>query len=60
MISFFEVIWKKVISLKLQLPQAMNIHNIIYLNLLQKTSTNLLIDQVNEPVPPVIIDNEKD
>ena len=56
----FDVIRKKGILLKLQLSQARKIHNVFHLNLLQKASTNLLTGQVNEPVPPVIIDNEEE
>ena len=59
MISFFKVIRKKSILLKLQLFQAMKIHNFFHPNLLQKTSTNLFIDQVKKLVPPVIINNEE-
>ena len=59
MIGLFKVIGKKGISLKLQLPQAMKIHNIIHLNLLQKASTDPLIGQLNEPALPVIIENEE-
>ena len=60
MIGFFDVIGKKGISLKLQLPQTMKIHNVFYPNLLQKASTDPLTGQVNEPAPPVIIDNEEE
>ncbi len=38
----------------------MKIHNVFHPNLLQKTSTDPLIGQVNEPVPPVIINNEEE
>ena len=60
MISPFEVIGKKDISLELQLSQAMKIHNVFHPNLLQKALTDPLIGQVNEPVPPVIINNEEE
>ncbi len=60
MIGPFDVIGKKEISLELQLPQAMKIHNDIHPNLLRKTSTDPLTGQVNELAPPVIIDNEEE
>ncbi len=37
----------------------MKIHNIFHLNLLQKASTDLLTDQVNEAASSMIIINEK-
>ena len=37
----------------------MKIHNIFYPNLLQKTSIDLLISQINKPLFPVIINNEE-
>ena len=58
MIDPFDVIGKKGISLELQLPLAIKIHNVFHPNLLQKASTDPLTGQVNEPAPPVIIDNE--
>ena len=60
MIGPFDVIRKKGISLELQLPQAMKIHNVFHPNLLQKASTDPLTGQVNEPAPPIIIDNEEE
>ena len=59
MIGFFDIIKKKNILLELQLLQTIKIYNIFYLNLLQKTLTNLLPGQVNKKVPPVIINNEE-
>ena len=38
----------------------MKIHNVFHSNLLQKASTDPLTGQVNEPAPPVIIDNEEE
>lgn len=38
----------------------MKIHNIFYLNLLQKIVTDFLLDQVNETLLPVIINNEEE
>ena len=60
MIGPFEVIGKKNISLELQLPQTMKIYNVFHPNLLQKTSTDPLTGQVNEPAPPVMINNEEE
>ncbi len=60
MIGPFDVIGKTRISLELQLLQAMKIHNVFHPNLLQKASTDPLTSQVNEPAPPVIIDNEEE
>ncbi len=60
MLSPFEVIRNKGVSVELQLPQSMKIHNVFYPNLLQKASTDPLTNQVNEPSPPVIINNEEE
>ena len=59
MIGLFEVITKKSISLKLQLPQAIKIHNISHPNLFCKASIDPLTGQVNKLAPPMIINNEK-
>lgn len=37
----------------------MKIYNIFYLNLLQKASTNPLINQVNEPISLIIFNNKE-
>ena len=37
----------------------MKIHNVFHPNLLRKASTNPLTNQINEPSPPVIINNKK-
>ena len=58
MIALFKVIRKKNILLKLQIPQALKIHNNFHLNLLQKTSIDLLIGQINELTLPVGINNK--
>ena len=60
MIGPFNVMRKKSILLKLQIPQAMKIHNVFHLNLLWKASTDPLTGQVNKPAPPVIINNEEE
>ena len=59
MIGSFEVIKKKGISLKLQFPQAMKIHNVFHPNFFWKASTDPWTGQVNKPAPPVIINNEE-
>ena len=59
MISFFKVIGKKGILPKLQLPQAMKIHNVFHPNLLWKASIDLLTGQINKPALLVIINNEE-
>ena len=38
----------------------MKIHNFFYFNLLQKASTDLLINQVNESLSPFIINNKEE
>ena len=53
--SLFEVIRNKRVFIELQLPQSIKIYNVFHPYLLQKTSTDLLINQPNEPLPPVII-----
>ena len=60
MLGFFEVIGNKEVSVELQLPQSIKIHNVFHPNLLQKASTDPLTNQVNEPPPPVIINNEEE
>ncbi len=60
MIGPFDIIRKKNISLELQLPQAMKIHNVFHPNLLRKAFTEQLTGQVNEPASPVIINNEEE
>ncbi len=60
MIGPFDIIGKKSISLELQLPQAMKIHNVFHPNFLEKASTDPLTGQVNEPALPLIINNKKE
>ena len=60
MLGSFEVIGNKGVSVELQLPQSMKIHNVFYPNLLRKASTDPLTNQVNKPPPPVIINNEEE
>ena len=60
MLGPFKVIGNKGVSVELQLPQSMKIHNIFHPNLLRKASTDPLTNQVNEPPPPVIINNEEE
>ncbi len=55
-----DVIGKKNISLKLQFPQAMKIHNVFHPNLLWKASTDLLTGQVNKLALLVIINNKEE
>ncbi len=57
--GLFKVIGHKRVSVELQLLQSMKIHNVIHPNLLRKTLKNPLTNQVNEPLPLVIINNEK-
>ena len=59
MLGFFEFIGNKRVSIELQLLQAMKIHNIFHLYLLQKISIDLLTNQANEPLPLVIINNKE-
>ncbi len=60
MLGPFEVIRNKGVSVELQLPQSMKIHNVFHPNLLQKALTDLMTNQVNKPPPLVIINNEED
>ena len=60
MLGSFQIIRNKGVSVELQLPQSIKIHNIFHLNMLQKASTDFLTNQVNEPPPPVIINNVKE
>ncbi len=59
MLSSFEVIRNKGVSVELQLPQSMKIH-VFHPNLLRKISTDPLTNQVNELLSPVIINNEEE
>ena len=59
-IGSFEVIKKKNISLKWQLPQAIKIHNVFDLNFFRKALTDLLIGQVDESALLMIINNKED
>lgn len=38
----------------------MKVYNVFQFNLLCKTSIDLLTNQVNEPLPPIIINNKKE
>ena len=57
MLGLFDVIGIKNVSVELQLPPSMKIHNVFHPNLLRKKSIDPLTNQVNEPPPPVIINN---
>ena len=59
MLGFFEVIGNKKVSVELQLPQSIKIHNVFHSNLLPKTSTDPLTNQVNELPSPIIINNKE-
>ena len=59
MLGFFKVIGNKSVFVELQLPQSMKIHNVFHPHLLQKVSTDPLTNQVNEPLPSVIINNKE-
>lgn len=59
-LAFFEVIRNKKGSVKLQLAQLIKIPYVFHLDLLQKVLTNFLINQVNEPLPLVIINNKEE
>ena len=59
MLGPYKVIGNKEISIQLQLPQSMKIHNVLHLNFLWKTSIDPLTNQINEPPPPVIINNKE-
>ena len=58
-LGLFEVIKNKGVFVELQLPQSIKIHNVFHPNFLQKPLTNSLTNHVNEPLPPVIINNEE-
>lgn len=58
MIDFFQVIWKKNISLELRLPQAIQNDFVVDPNLFQKLSIDLLTNEVNEPALQVMFHNE--
>lgn len=60
MLRLFEVIENKEISIELQLPQSMKIHNVFYSNLLRKALIDSLTNQVNESPSQVIINNKKE
>ena len=60
MLGPFKVIRNKGVLVELQPPQSMKIHNVFHPNLLQKASTDLLTNEVNEAPPPVIINNEEE
>lgn len=60
MLRLFEVIRNKRIFVKLQLSQSMKIYNVFYLNLLPKALIDSLTNQVNEPSPPIIINNKEE
>lgn len=54
------MIENKRVLVKLKLSQSMKIYNIFDLNLFCKTSIDLLINQVNEPPSPFIVNNKKE
>lgn len=58
-LEYFEDIRNARISVKLQLLQSMNIHNVFYPNLFCKASIDLLSYQVNKPPSPVIINRKE-
>ena len=58
MLGFFEIIRNKGVSIELQLPQSIKIHNVLHSNLFQKASTDPLTNQVNKPLPLIIINNK--
>ena len=60
MLGPFEVIGNKGVSVELQLPQSMKIHNVFHPNLLRKSSIVAMTNQVNELLPLVIINNEEE
>lgn len=59
MLSFFEIIKNKRISIKLQLSQFIDIQNVFYFNLILKALTNLLINLINNLLTPIIVNNNK-
>lgn len=59
MLDPFEVIRNKRVSVKLQLLQSIKIYNAFHANLLKKTFTDSLTNQVNELSFLVIINNKK-
>ena len=58
-LDLFEVKGNKRVFIELQLLKSMKIYNIFHPNLFQKTSIDLLTNQVNELPPPIIINNEQ-
>ena len=47
-------------SYQLELPHTMKIHDVFHSNLLQKVANNPLSSQRNSPLPPTVVDNEKE
>ena len=45
---------------RLKLPASMKIHDVFHTSLLRKTADDPLPGQVNEPSPPVIVDNKEE
>ena len=60
MLGFFKIIENEKVFIELQLSQFMKIHSIFHLNLLQKTSTDLMTNLINETFYLIIINNKKE
>lgn len=59
MLSSFKIIRNKRVSIDLQIPQSLKIHNVFLFNLLQKAFIDSMFNRVNESLPRIIIKNKE-